>query len=91
MNANYINSAPANSIDPTTLGLEVADYGGEHVEGTPLSTYIYGGATMAIVGVALYMARRCYQEKTSKINLKKEIKKRFRLGENDEFINAQRG
>ena len=42
---------------------------------------------MAIVGVSLYMLRRCYKEKTSKINLKKEIKKRFRLGENDNFIN----
>ena len=45
-----------------------------------METWVYGLATLAVVGGVGIMLRRCYKQKAAKVNIKKEINKRLRFG-----------
>jgi hypothetical protein len=53
-------------------------------------TYVYGAISLLVLATLGYMSRKWYNEYAAKNNIKKEINKRFRFGNDDDNQANQR-
>jgi len=60
---------------PMTRDIEPNSY-------TNIESYCYAAVTSLVIAAFVYQGRRWYQEYAAKHNIKKEINKRFRFGNN---------